>query len=102
MSRPIRAFRAALAFLTILPVRFRPGEPSAEDLAASRVAYPIVGAGIGLVLAGLSLGLDRVGVARPVAVVALLVSGAAITGGLHLDGLADTCDGLFLAGSADR
>jgi adenosylcobinamide-GDP ribazoletransferase len=31
-----------------------------------------------------------------------VLAGAVLTGGLHLDGLADTCDGLFLGGDAER
>jgi adenosylcobinamide-GDP ribazoletransferase len=97
-----KAFRLALAFLTVLPVRVRDEELTEADLAASRFAFPLVGGLIGLVLAGLSLGLQRAGVAPPVAAFLLVASGVGLTGGLHLDGLADTADGLFLGCEAER
>jgi adenosylcobinamide-GDP ribazoletransferase len=94
--------RIALAFLTIVPVRLADGEMTEADLAASRLAFPVVGGVIGLALAGLSLVLSRAGVAPGVAPFLLVAAGAALTGGLHLDGLADTADGLFLGGGPER
>jgi adenosylcobinamide-GDP ribazoletransferase len=101
-ARILRALRVALAFLTVLPVRLRDGEATEADVAASRYAYPVVGLGIGLALALLSLALGY-GRAAPLLSSFLLVAAwAAIPGGLHLDGLADTGDGLFLWGDPDR
>jgi adenosylcobinamide-GDP ribazoletransferase len=91
-----------LSFLTIIPVRFREGEVSAADLAASRFAYPVVGGGIGLGSAALSLGLDRLAVPPAVSAFLLVAFGVALTGALHLDGLADAADGLFLPGDPER
>jgi adenosylcobinamide-GDP ribazoletransferase len=101
-ASPIRAVRLAVAFLTILPVRFRDGAIRPADLAASRFAYPVVGGAIGLALAALSLGLDRLGASLALTAFLLVAAGIAITGGLHLDGLADTADGLFLGGGPER
>jgi adenosylcobinamide-GDP ribazoletransferase len=91
---------AAIAFLTIvpLPARWR-GEPG--HLARSVRWYPLVGLGIGLVLAALDwlLGLVLAGPIRDaLVVVALLV----LSGALHLDGLMDTCDGAFAAVAPER
>jgi adenosylcobinamide-GDP ribazoletransferase len=57
------------------------------------VYFPVVGLIIGLILAALSWLLGHV---LPPSVVnsLLIVSLVVITGGLHLDGLSDTCDGL--------
>jgi adenosylcobinamide-GDP ribazoletransferase len=101
-ASPIRAARLALSFLTILPVRFRDGEITPEDLAASRFAYPMIGGAIGLGLAALSVGLDRAGTPPAPSAFLLVAAGVAITGALHLDGLADTADGLFLGGDPER
>jgi adenosylcobinamide-GDP ribazoletransferase len=102
MRRAWRASRAAVAFLTILPIRFTPREPDPSDLAASRFAYPLVGAAMGLILALISLGLDRLHCPNSVAAFLLLAAGTLVTGGLHLDGLADTADGLFLPAEPQR
>ena len=99
---PARAVGLAFSFLTIVPVRFREGTVTPADLAASRWAYPAVGAVIGLALAALSGLLDRWGASASVAAFLLVAAWAAIAGGLHLDGLADTADGLFLSGGAER
>jgi adenosylcobinamide-GDP ribazoletransferase len=90
--------RLAASFLTRLPV----GEGVACDpdrLARSLSLFPAVGLLLGLLLALTDVALRAV---FPVPVVAglLLLLLVAVTGGLHLDGLADTVDGL--AGGRDR
>jgi len=83
----------ALQFLTVIPVRIaRKFGPA--DLAGSMVYFPLIGAFLGLILAALHA------VAAPVLpgpVVGVILTGAlaALTGGLHLDGLADTADAFF-------
>jgi adenosylcobinamide-GDP ribazoletransferase len=83
-------FLAALQFLTILPIK---RSFSVEQLGRSTSAFPLVGLLIGILLTGISFLLDRV---LPASVVnILLIAGFAIcSGGLHLDGLADTMDGM--------
>ena len=97
--------RAAIGFLTVLPVRVR-GE---DGLAASRMWFPVVGLLLGGSLAAADLLLRagiRAGQGGPAALhggpliplllgtilVALL---AVLTRGLHLDGFMDTCDALL-------
>jgi adenosylcobinamide-GDP ribazoletransferase len=92
----------AVAFLTIVPVRFRPDEPTEADVAAARYAFPIVGLAIGGVLALESAALSAAGANVLLASFLLVATWAVITGALHLDGLADSGDGLFLSGDADR
>ena len=86
------ALLAAIRFLTVLPLPTRP--PTARELAASGGYFPAVGLPIGLALAAVAAILNPL---LPQAVVAalLLVVLLGITGGLHVDGLADTCDGFF-------
>jgi adenosylcobinamide-GDP ribazoletransferase len=101
--RPIlSALRLAVEFLTIVPVPPLEEAPSAAELEKSRFAYPFVGLLIGLLLAGLSEGLAAIAAPAGVSAFVLLAVSVIITGGLHLDGLADTSDGLFLAASPER
>ena len=85
-------FLAALSFLTIIPLPHRRA-PTSEEVGRSIVYFPVVGGIIGLILAGLNW---LLGLFLPSAVVngLLIVSLVVISGALHLDGLADTCDGI--------
>ena len=85
-------FFAALSFLTIIPVP-RSRQISPAELGRSQVYFPLVGLIIGLILAGLNW---LLGLFLPAAIVngLLIVALVVISGALHLDGLADTCDGL--------
>ena len=85
-------FLAALHFLTILAIPWR---RDAQETQIGRGAgyFPVVGIIIGLILAGLNW-LLSLGLPPAIVNVLLLVILVVLTGGLHLDGLADTCDGL--------
>jgi len=85
-------FPLALTFLTKLPWPWR-GEADSEDLARSLFWFPWVGAILGLLYLGTWQLLNR-GLPPPAAAALLLCLTVVITGGLHLDGLADTLDGL--------
>lgn len=84
---------AALQFLTLAPplVR-RPFTPAEMGQAVGY--FPLVGALLGGALAGLNWGLGAVFPAEVVGAMVLAVW-VILTGALHLDGLLDTCDGLF-------
>lgn len=88
----------ALQFLTRLPVRLA-RVPSAEETGRSLLTYPLVGALIGGLLLLLST-LLHAGDAWLQAAL-LLVVWVALSGALHLDGLADSADA-FLGGHGDR
>jgi len=78
--------------LTILPVgRGSAGPP--EGLGSAAVWFPVVGAGIGLCLMAANHWLSRTFPALLAALLTVTVW-KIITGGLHLDGLADCLDGL--------
>ena len=84
-------FLEAIRFLTIIPVPASRATPA--GLARSMPYFPLVGLIIGLILGGLWLALRLV--FPQIVVGALLVTCLAIlTGGHHLDGLADTSDAL--------
>jgi adenosylcobinamide-GDP ribazoletransferase len=92
--------RLALTTFTVLPVR-----GGTVDRAAARTAMvlgPVIGAGLGVVAAGVLLGAVAAG--APPLVAGFLTVGllAMLTRGLHLDGLADTVDGLGAYGDRER
>lgn len=90
-------FLAALALLTIVHVSLRGSQFSARALPF----YPLIGLVIGALLIAALFALRLV---MPVLPTAALVVGlwAVVTGGLHLDGFADSCDGLFAAAPRER
>jgi adenosylcobinamide-GDP ribazoletransferase len=90
----------ALSFLTILPVgRFICADEKA--LVRAMAFYPLVGLVIGLLVAFVQYLLSFL---LPKALVLWLVIGllGLVTRGLHLDGLADTIDGLACGGTRER
>jgi adenosylcobinamide-GDP ribazoletransferase len=87
----MRALLVALAFLTRLPVRV--GDVSERELGRSAAWFPLVGALIGALLAVCQLGVGLVLSSQPTALIVIALW-ALVTGGLHLDGLADLFDGL--------
>lgn len=89
--RQINTFRAAVMFLTRVPVG-RAHEFRLEDLAGSAIYFPVVGALVGL-SGGIAL-LTSYVVPSFVAVLICMLVTLCITGGLHEDGLADCADGL--------
>lgn len=89
-------FLAAGALLTILPVR------RALHFSARAGAYfPLVGALLGITLVGAQFLLQGF---FPPPVTAALVAAlwAALTGALHLDGVSDACDALFVTATRER
>ena len=88
----LKSLRLAISFLTIFPVYQERAE--SQELGRSVSYYPLVGLLLGALVAGLCYGLHRLGLTLAgdgLVVVALVV----LTGGLHMDGLMDTADGLF-------
>ena len=92
--------RLALSWLTVLPV-----DPGAVDARAGRRAIvwaPVVGALLGLVAAGVVTGLRALGAPGLLAGFVCVGVLALLTRGMHLDGLADTADGLGCYGPPER
>jgi adenosylcobinamide-GDP ribazoletransferase len=94
----VDGLRRAFGFLTVYPLRAS-DTWTPETLGSSMVYYPLVGTFIGLALWGLAVLLS---VLFPPSIVSvlLLAGSLLVTGGLHIDGLADTVDGL--SGSYNR
>jgi adenosylcobinamide-GDP ribazoletransferase len=93
--------RLALSWLTVLPVPGPVGVDRRVAAAALRWAAP-VGLLVGAVAAALLYGLSRLGVPGPAAALLALAGTALLTRGMHLDGLADTADGLGCYGPPER
>ena len=96
----MRNVRIAFGLMTTLPFRL-PEDWSAGDSGRAAVWYPLVGLVIGaltwLAWQGAILVLPPL-----VAGVVALVVWVVLTGGLHLDGLADCCDGLLASATEER
>jgi len=95
----MKPFWAALQFLTILPVNSAFSERDREQ---APYWFPLIGLTIGLVVVAVDGAWARLGL--PIVVQSVLSVGllAALTGGLHLDGLADTADGFLSARPRER
>lgn len=93
MKRLAAELRLAVSFLTVAPVG--PAQSVAPELLGRSLAwFPLVGLLLGLLLAGAERALQLI--LPPVTVSALLVLLAIVlTGALHLDGVADSADGLY-------
>lgn len=87
----MRGFLVACRYLTTLPLP--PQKAGFTDLGPAAAYFPAVGSLLGLILAGGDL-LLLPALPPGVAAVVLLAGWVLLTGGLHLDGLADSLDGL--------
>lgn len=96
----MRGLLLALSWLTVLPIRV---DEVDRDRAASAIRWaPVAGALLGTAAAGVLVGLAAAGV--PGLLAGLLTVGflALATRGMHVDGLADTADGLGCYGPPER
>lgn len=89
-----------ISFLTILPVRTR-WSLAPQSFPRAVALFPAVGLLIGGVVAAVDLAGQHVLPISTTSALDLLLL-AIVSGGLHLDGLMDSCDGLFLSGGAER
>jgi adenosylcobinamide-GDP ribazoletransferase len=96
----MRLFLIAFQFLTIIPLPLTV-RCEKNDLGRSTVFFPLVGAAIGGALVAANW-LMAPCLPRPLCDALLITLLTLITGALHLDGLADVCDGLAARGSRER
>lgn len=89
----LKRFVLMLQFLTSIPVQYNV-KAEREDFGKGLAVAPVVGLVIGMLLAGGNYLLQMI-FPSGIAAIFTLVLYIALTGGLHLDGLGDTADGLF-------
>src|SRR4030065_833392 len=85
----VRSFFIALQFLTRFPLPALDG-PDNRDIGRSLLFYPLVGLFIGAML--IALNEVAAGTSEALRAALLLAAWVLLTGGLHLDGLADSAD----------
>jgi len=94
----MKSFLTALQFLTVIRLS-KNLDTTGEKLGKSMACFPLVGFLIGLILVGVRAVLDMVFPSSLVDIL-VIVTLVIVAGAFHLDGFADTVDGL--AGGTDR
>lgn len=89
-----------LQFFTRIPIN-KQIDIKDDDFARGTIFFPVVGLVIGMFNAGAYWIFSKITGGMLPAVISVLVN-VLITGALHLDGLADTCDGVFSARKKER
>ena len=90
IRRILAKFSAGIAFYTCLPI---PQDWNLDFQGIARFA-PLIGLIVGGVLGLIDIGLHSLGMPVLTRSTVVIISGIALTGGLHLDGVMDTADGL--------
>ncbi len=93
-------FLTALQFLTIIPLRLS-RVPAKRDFATAIATFPLAGICIGLIVL-LSRAVFSYVLSGTALSVVMVITLMVITGGLHLDGLADTADGIGARADRER
>jgi adenosylcobinamide-GDP ribazoletransferase len=89
----MKKFLLTLQFLTRLPISIKT-QVNTEDFIGGILYFPF----IGLIIGGLNLlayNLLSLFLGKTITIIAVMMVNILVTGALHLDGLADTCDGVF-------
>jgi adenosylcobinamide-GDP ribazoletransferase len=89
----MKNFLLALQFLSIIPVRLK--NIKEDDLSKSVMYFPLVGLLLGFILAGVNKVLFILNFQPFLINIIFVILLIALTGGLHMDGLADTSDALL-------
>ena len=95
----IKKFCAAMTFMTIIPLP----SPTLSDRDFGRLSwyFPLVGVCLGIILGGAALGMLQI-FPQLVTAAVLTFLLPALSGALHLDGLADTADGFLSCRNRER
>ena len=96
----MKPFLAAIQFLTVIP--FPKGFVGGEkELEKSVPFFPVIGLLIGIIIAAFDYLICFILPPLPASVITVIAL-ISISGGLHMDGLADTADGFFSARPRER
>ena len=87
-------------FITRIPIKLSLACEK-ENFKRASIFFPVVGATIGIIEYGIFYLSAKV-LPFPMVAVITVLAGIFITGGLHMDGLGDTCDGFFSFRSRER
>ncbi|MCL5408702.1 MAG: adenosylcobinamide-GDP ribazoletransferase [Candidatus Omnitrophica bacterium] len=93
----MRLFLIALQFITYIPVRIKPKE---EEIARSSLFFPFVGGCIGLFLFFIFFLASRF-FPHSVSILLVIIASIIITGGFHIEGFIDVCDGFYAGKNRD-
>lgn len=96
----LKRFVLLTQFLTRIPLNVTLNIEE-DDFEKSTIFFPLVGLIIGVFNYGLYLVFSKMSDGLLPAIIAILAN-VVITGALHVDGLADSCDGVFSARSKER
>ncbi|MBI5326962.1 MAG: adenosylcobinamide-GDP ribazoletransferase [Deltaproteobacteria bacterium] len=91
-SKKMKSFLLALQLLTIIPIKIK-GNTDERELGRSTAFFPLVGAVQGIILVAANLIFSRF-LPTDISSALVLVVLILINGGFHLDGFADTVDGI--------
>ncbi|HKJ65374.1 MAG TPA: adenosylcobinamide-GDP ribazoletransferase [Desulfopila sp.] len=100
MKSILRSFLAGLRFLTIVPISWQ-AERDEKFFQKSVSFFPIIGLLIGVAGGAVAVLASDI-VPQPLLAAILLLYLGAVSGFLHLDGLADTADGFFSSRPKDQ
>lgn len=96
----MKRFLLAISFLTIFPIHLKKA-PLPGDQGKAAGWYPFIGLIIGVLVTVIHYGLSLI--FPPLLTAALTASvWIGLSGGLHMDGLADCCDGILNASNPER
>jgi len=96
----MKIFILMIQFFTRIPIN-KELDIKREDFSKGIIYFPLVGLLVGCVNALVYFTTSKV-LGGWIPLIALLISNIFVTGALHMDGLADTCDGLFSARKKDK
>jgi adenosylcobinamide-GDP ribazoletransferase len=94
VSRMLRRLIFALSMLTRIPMPFL-RDLTPKEMGQSSIFFPLVGAGVGAWLIGIHWLCRHLWDDALLIAICTLMGWIGVTGGFHLDGLMDTCDGIF-------
>lgn len=96
----LKGFRLTLGFMTRIPVKID-WEVEEGELEKGIVYFPIIGLVLGLICAVVYQCASFV-LSYPVSILSGMLALVCLTGAFHVDGLADTMDGIYSARSRER